>query len=126
MLTVIVGFDCIGEEQDPQAVGQPVLGDAFDRRDALDAARQVLRGRLWSGRRRLSMHERGGQDGEQARKENGRKAVREFHRYSPCEESSLPQALVFRLPSLGTPAGGCKLRLPRRPHYVAGGLYVNL
>ena len=50
MLTVIVGLDASGKSRTLQAVGEPVLGDALDRRDLLRVRRRAGRGadaRAW-------------------------------------------------------------------------------
>ena len=43
MLTVTLGLESSGKQQDVQAVGERILGDALHRGDLLDARRQGLR-----------------------------------------------------------------------------------
>ena len=59
----------IGKEQDLEAVRQPVLGDAFDRGDSLDALRETLSRRLGGRRGLTGVHERRGKGSEDPRQE---------------------------------------------------------
>src|ERR1700752_4227220 len=68
----------IRKEQDLEAVGQPVLSDAFDRRDSFHARGQALR-RWLRGRCGLTgVHERWCESREDTRQEHGMGAA--FHR----------------------------------------------
>src|SRR5262249_19795896 len=95
-------FGGIRKEEDPQAVGQPVLRDPFDRRDALGPGRRRRRSRTRGLRRGglgLRLRSGGGRRGRPGGgdEEQGKGLSRQGHEYSFVSQSPKTEE-SYRLP----------------------------